>query len=194
MDKHKMNLTHKVVLLEGTRKVPLEDKSKLIDFTTDLAKQYSQAIFRSGNAAGSDELFAQGVESIDAKRMQQVLPYPRANIKRLHKDSPVMSLEDLNHDELQQLAELGAQATPSYQSLFKLYLKDIKKTRITIKAMYLLRDALKINGCTRLGFQPADCGYFFTDISNPTIGGTGHTIRMCRIKGIPVYTQDDWMK
>jgi len=186
------NLNNKVILLEGTRKVPAAEKNKLIALTENLAKQNPKAIFRSGNAAGSDELFAKGIESIDATRMQQVLPYPRANIKRLHKDSPVMSLEDLTTDELQELADLGAQATPSYQSLFTFFLKDLKKTRVTIKAMYLLRDALKIIGCPRLGFEPADTGYFFTDATNPTGGGTGHTIRMCKLKGIPVYEQEDW--
>lgn len=188
-----LDLNSKVVLLEGTRKVPDENKTSLIELTTNLATSYPHAIFRSGNAAGSDELFAKGIESIDATRMQQVLPYPNANKKRLHKGSPVISLENLNVEELQELADIGTQATSSYQSLFKLYLKDLKKTRVTIKAMYLLRDALKIVGCPRLGFQPADCGYFFTDISNPTGGGTGHTIRMCQIKETPVYTQQDWM-
>ncbi len=105
-----------------------------------------------------------------------------------------MSLEDLSHDELQQLAELGAQATPSYQLLFKLYLKDLKKTRVTIKAMYLLRDALKIIGCPRIRFEPADIGYFFTGTTNPTAGGTGHTIRMCELRNVQVYIQDEWMK
>ena len=193
MNLQKLNLENKVVLLEGTRKVPSDQESVLINFTTRLASDYPNAIFRSGNAAGSDELFAKGIESIDAKRMQQVLPYPNANKKRLHKQSPVISLADLTMDELQELAEIGIQATPSYESLFKLYLKDLNKTRVTIKAMYLLRDALKILGCPRLGFAAADCGFFFTDETNPTGGGTGHTIRMCEIKNIPVYTQCDWL-
>ena len=192
MNLQKLNLENKVVLLEGTRKVPDDLKNELINFTTGLASDYPNAIFRSGNAAGSDELFAKGIESIDAKRMQQVLPYPNANKKRLHKDSPVISLADLNHEELQELADIGVQATPSYKSLFNLYLKDLNKTRVTIKAMYLLRDALKLLGCPRLGFAAADCVFFFTDVTNPTGGGTGHTIRMCEIKSIPVYTQDQW--
>ncbi len=190
----KHNINKQVVLLEGTRKVTKDAQQDLIKLTTYLANKYPQAIFRSGNASGSDELFAKGIESVDASRMQQVLPYPNANKKRLHSDSPVMSLADLNLEELQQLAQLGIKATPSYQSLFKLYLKDQKKTRVTIKAMYLLRDALKIIGCPRLAFASADMGYFFTDTSNPTGGGTGHTIRMCEISNIPVLTQDDWLK
>jgi len=191
---NKINLDNKIILLEGTRKVPESEQSKLIKFTEYLAVTFPEAIFRSGNASGSDELFAKGVESIDAFRMQQVLPYPNANKKRLHKHSPVISLADLTFEELQELAELGIKATPSYISLFDLYLKDLKKTRTTIKAMYLLRDGLKITGCPRLGFASADVGFFFTDLSNPSGGGTGHTIRMCEIKGIPVFTQEKWLK
>jgi len=189
-----LQLQNKIVLLEGTRNVPESEKLKLIKFTENLSSTFPEAIFRSGNASGSDELFAKGVESIDAFRMQQVLPYPNANKKRLHKHSPVISLADLTFEELQELAELGIKATPSYISLFDLYLKDLKKTRTTIKAMYLLRDGLKITGCPRLGFASADVGFFFTDLSNPSGGGTGHTIRMCEIKGIPVFTQEKWLK
>jgi len=184
---------YKVILLEGTRKVPVHMRDKLAGMSADLAIKHPKSLFRSGNAAGSDELFAKGVESVDATRMQQVLPYPNANTKRLHKDSPVISLADLKDDELSELASLGIQATPSYKSLFNLYLKNRKQTRITIKAMYLLRDALKVVGCERMGFLPASCGYFFTDDSNPTGGGTGHTMRMCELKDIPVYTQSHWL-
>lgn len=189
-----LQLQNKIVLLEGTRNVPESEKLKLIKFTENLASTFPEAIFRSGNASGSDELFAKGVESIYAFRMQQVLPYPNANKKRLHKHSPVISLADLTFEELQELAELGIKATPSYKSLFDLYLKDLKKTRTTIKAMYLLRDALKVIGCPRLEFESADVGFFFTDLNNPSGGGTGHTIRMCEIKGIPVFTQEKWLK
>ena len=55
----------KVVLLEGTRNVPEENQNKLTLFAAEIAKQYPDMIFRSGNASGSDELFAKGIESVD---------------------------------------------------------------------------------------------------------------------------------
>ncbi len=184
----------KVVLLEGTRNVPEENQNKLTLFAAEIAKQYPDMIFRSGNASGSDELFAKGIEYVDATRMEQMLPYPNANKKRLHKDSPVLSLSDLTREEIQELADLSIEATPSYKNLIDMYMKEFKKNRLTIKAIYLLRDALKVTGLKRLDYEPADIGIFYKSTNKPLGGGTGHTIRMCELRNIPVLGQDDWMK
>ena len=183
-----------VVLLEGTRKIPAENQIKLTEFSAQLAEKYSDVIFRSGNAGGSDELFAKGIESVDPTRMQQMLPYKNANKKRLHSLSPVLSLDELTDDEIAQLADISLKATPEYKSLISAYIKTMKKNRFTVKAIYLLRDALKVTGLKRLNFAPADVGIFYTSADKPKGGGTGHTIRMCELCNIPVYTQMDWMK
>ncbi len=190
-----INLTGKqIILLEGTRKVKPLVQSALTAFARQLAEEYPVAIFRSGNAAGSDELFAKGVESIDPARMEQMLPYPNCNKKRLHQQSRVLSLSELNADELQAIAELCLTATPSYKNIVNAYLKTRQKNRFTVKAIYLLRDALKVTGVVRLGFKPADFGIFYVDPEQPTGGGTGHTIRMCQLKNIPVVTQQEWLE
>ncbi len=184
----------KVILLEGTRTVPVEDKEKLTLFAAEIAEKYPNTIFRSGNASGSDELFAKGIESINPKRMEQMLPYPNANKKRLHKESKVLSLDDLTKEEIAELADFSIKATPSYKALINAYTSTMKRNRLTVKAIYLLRDALKITGLKRLGFAPAELGIFYTSKDNPKGGGTGHTIRMCELRNIPVLTQNDWMK
>ncbi|MCF6177360.1 MAG: hypothetical protein L3J71_16525 [Victivallaceae bacterium] len=190
-----IDLTDKqVILLEGTRKVKPTLKPALTAFAQQLAERYPEMIFRSGNATGSDELFAKGVESIAPTRMEQVLPYPDSNKKRLHQQSRVLSLSELNTTELHFIAELCLTATPSYKNIVTAYLKTMKKNRFTVKAIYLLRNALKVTGLTRLKFKPADFGIFYVDPDNPTGGGTGHTIRMCELKNIPVITQQAWLQ
>jgi hypothetical protein len=189
-----INLTGKqVILLEGTRNVKPLHQPFLTAVASQLAEQYPKLIFRSGNAAGSDELFAKGIESIDPTRMEQMLPYPGCNKKRLHQQSRVLSLSELNAAELQASAELCLAATPSYKNIVDAYLKTMKKNRFTVKAIYLLRDALKVTGLPRLNFKPADFGIFYVDPDKPTDGGTGHTIRMCELKNIPVITQQAWL-
>ena len=184
----------KVVLLEGTRKVFKADGEYLILFAKTLAAKYPNMIFRSGNADGSDELFAKGIESIDAKRIEQILPYPNSHKKRLHEDSRILSLDELTKKEIGALADFSLKATPNYKALIEAYMKTMNKNRLTVKAIYLLRDALKVTGLKRLDFKPAEIGIFYTNDNKPTGGGTGHTIRMCKLHNIPIITQKTWLK
>ena len=71
----KFDTENSIVLLEGKRKVLNEDSEKLIALGKLLASRTSKIIFRSGNAEGSDDLFSQGVCSIDQKRLQVITPY-----------------------------------------------------------------------------------------------------------------------
>lgn len=43
-------------------------------------------------------------------------------------------------------------------------------------------------------YSPADIGLFYVDPDDPEAGGTGHTIRVCRLKDVPVITQDIFLK
>ncbi|HCC54228.1 MAG TPA: hypothetical protein DEQ20_04790 [Desulfobulbaceae bacterium] len=46
-----------IILLEGTRKVPENEVNRLHDLATLLADSLPAAVFRSGNAQGSDSYF-----------------------------------------------------------------------------------------------------------------------------------------
>lgn len=81
-----------IVLLEGKRNVPDADKEKLIALGQLLAKKTSHILFRSGNAAGADEYFSQGVSKINQDRLQIITP-TQATVKntvKLIKASPLM--------------------------------------------------------------------------------------------------------
>ena len=184
----------RTVLLEGTRSVPEKDMQSISSFAEMLALKYPEVTFRSGNAAGSDELFAKGIEAVDPLRMEQMLPYPGANKKRLHKDSRVLPLTELTRKELEDLATLCLEATPGYNKLIDAYMKTMKTNRFTVKATYLLRDALKVTGLKRLNFAPAELGIFYVNPENPAKGGTGHTVRMCELRNIPVIKQNQWLQ
>ncbi len=63
-----------VILLEGFRNVLGKDVECLINLAVKLAKRFPQAVFRSGGASGSDDLFAQEVSQVNQEKMQLVLP------------------------------------------------------------------------------------------------------------------------
>ena len=64
-----------IVLLEGKRNVPDEDRGKLIELAKLLVAKTSKMIFRSGNAEGSDQLFSDPISLVDNKRLQVITPY-----------------------------------------------------------------------------------------------------------------------
>jgi hypothetical protein len=65
-----------VILLEGTRQLPAEKRQALADVGKHLAESFPQAVFRSGNATGTDEAFAAGVATVSGSKLQLVLPTP----------------------------------------------------------------------------------------------------------------------
>ncbi len=64
-----------IILLEGKRIVLEADKEKLTALGKLLASKTSRITFRSGNAEGSDQLFSDGVTSVDNKKLQVITPY-----------------------------------------------------------------------------------------------------------------------
>ena len=48
-------------------------------------------------------------------------------------------------------------------------------------------------GSDALDLAPADLALFYVDLANPNEGGTGHTIRVCPQRDIPVFYQDVFM-
>ena len=56
-----------VILLEGSRNVAEKDAESLTNLAVKLSKRFPQALFRSGGAVGSDDLFAQGVLQVNTR-------------------------------------------------------------------------------------------------------------------------------
>ena len=180
-----------VILVEGTRDVPPQDRPKLVAFGRWLAETYPHAIFRTGNAKGADEAFAEGVQSVDATRLEFVLPYTS------HRKSTTPSpARRVSFGDMPPLAEKRAlfsteQASPEYASLLA---KRDKVPKLKAKADYLLRDTLKVTGADELELNKAVFGIFYVNATDPMKGGTGHTIRVCNTVGTPAAFQGEWMQ
>jgi len=183
-----------VVLLEGTRKVPDAVSESLSPFAKELARLQPNALFRSGNAPGADQLFGAGISLVRPARLQYVVPYRSHRAKARHEGAGIYSLDDLPASELSALMEATLEASPEYAGLVKRYRHQGKWERHTIKLPYLLRDTLKVVGSPALNLPPATLGIFCVNESKPLSGGTGHTIRVCRLCRVPVLDQQTWLQ
>lgn len=179
-----------VILLEGTRALPEGDAAKLEVIARRLAEAYPRARFRTGNAEGADAAFARGVATVDPERLEYVLPYGGHRKKALASKSYQITLTDLPKVAEDRAARDTAEASPAYGSLLA---KRETVPSVGAKARYLLRDTLKVTGSPENGLPPATVGLFYVNIRDPMKGGTGHTIRVCRRRGVPVAFQEDWM-
>ena len=183
-----------VVLVEGTRNLPTRDRPRLVEFPKGLARLLPQAMFRTGNAPGADEAFAERVRTVDPSRLQYVLPYETHAKKRIDPYSQVYPLDAIPDSELEEACRQAMEATPGIAGLIKLYMRLRVKNRSTVKALYLIRDALKVLGSRELSLAPATAGIFYVDPKKPDSGGTGHTIRLCELNNVPIWDQGDWLK
>jgi len=182
-----------VVLIEGTRNLPTRDRARLVEFAEEVARRLPTAMFRTGNAPGADEAFAEGVRSVDPSRLQYVLPYETHAKKRIDPHSQVYPLDAIPGSELEEACRQAMEATPGIAGLIKLYMRLRVKNRSTVKALYLIRDALKVLGSRALSLAPATAGIFYVDPKKPRSGGTGHTITLCGLNNVPVWDQRRWM-
>lgn len=180
-----------IVLLEGKRIVASGDKDKIIALSQILTKSTKHIIFRSGNAGGADNHFSNAFHNENnIDRFEVVVPY---NGHRRHTNSfRTINLEEL---ELTQECRLVVQSKShkSIKRLIELYISG-QKNKLTYKAAYILRDTLKVLGMPEIGIQPASFALFYDDSANPRKGGTGHTMNICDMNGVPYITQDIWMK
>lgn len=185
----KFDTENSIVLLEGKRKVLNEDSEKLIALGKLLASRTSKIIFRSGNAEGSDDLFSQGVCSIDQKRLQVITPYDG------HRQKQNLAYETFSLDSINIAAEdeliYQSKANKKTEKLINDFVSGIKN-RNTIKAAYIIRDTVKVLGTETI--KPASFGIFYTDLNDPDSGGTGHTMNVCRLNGIPLIDQKVWFE
>jgi hypothetical protein len=179
-----------VVLLEGRREIPDAWASRATTLGRLLARRFPQAVFRSGNATGSDEAFATGVAMVDPARLQLVLPTRTHGRSRRPEGATAVALNtvpDALRDEM--VAVSAAVAGPDNRRLF---LRDSLPPALATKRDYLLRDALKVIGGVEGAKEPVTVALFYVDADNPAAGGTGHTIRVCRERGVPVVLQSEW--
>ncbi len=178
-----------VVLLEGMRALPDSDREKLVTVGRFLAEKFPSARFRTGNAAGTDEAFAEGVAFVDATRLEYVLPYPGHRKKQMVQGARVLPLQEVAEEE-ERLVALTLEASPSHSSMLE---KRNVVPKLRAKAKYILRDTLKVTGLPDQGFGRATIGLFYANPDDPLTGGTGHTIRVCRQCNVPAVLQADWL-
>ena len=181
--------TNSIVLLEGKRNVLEEDKEKLFTLGKLLASKTKRMMFRSGNANGSDQLFSDGVTSVDNKRLQVIIPYT-GHRQKTNQAYDTISLDDIN---------IAAEPEVLYQSKSNKKTENIidkfafgEKNRNTIAAAYIIRDTIKVIGTGNI--KPATFGIFYDDLENPKTGGTGHTMNVCEQNNIPLIDQNTWFK
>jgi hypothetical protein len=183
-----------VILLEGTRDLPIADRPLLTRLAEKLALLFPGAIFRSGNAPGSDSAFLEGVPRVCASRMEHLVPYPGHRKGKALQSIKTIAFEEVPEPEKQAIIEKTVLASPDYRGLVNLYQNNRAWSRHTAKLSYLLRDTLKVIGSKSLRLAPATCGIFYVNESKPLSGGTGHTIRVCRNNRLPVIDQTIWRK
>lgn len=176
-----------IVLLEGKRDVPVEDKPKLRALGRLLASATVNMMFRSGNADGADQLFSDGVAEVDNRRLHVITPYTGHRTKSNH------AFETFSLDDM----DIAAEPDVVYQSKSNKKTEKLidrfvagDKNRITMKAAYIIRDTVKVIGTE--GIPPAAFGIFYDDMQNPVSGGTGHTMNVCRQNNIPMIDQRTW--
>ena len=183
-----------VILLEGTRKLPAQAHGQLQALTAWLCAEFPRAVFRSGNAEGTDAVFADAVAACDPARLELVLPHEGMGRKRRPPGARCVALKAMSDADLTRVVAVTRQAGRDAGRLGDYYLahRNGPSSAATSKATYLLRDTLKVTGSEALGLAPAALGIFFVNDADPTGGGTGHTIRVCEVLGVPAITQAEW--
>lgn len=180
-----------VVLVEGTRKLPESDEPTLVAFAKWMAQRYKHAVFRTGNADGSDRAFARGVAEVDASRIEYILPYSGHKSGAKEAGAREISLSSLTRVAEDNIAAHTTLASPGYKGMID---KRDSIPELRAKAKYILRDTIKVTGAVGIDMPPATVGIFYVNGTDPMSGGTGHTIRVCRQNGVPAIFQSTWMK
>ena len=126
-----------IILLEGKRLVKEADAAQLWALGKMLALALPEARFRSGNAPGADALFTEGVVSVDASRMELMLPYA-GHRKKYASGIQTHPLDQINLAAEPEVLYQTAQHKNS-RNLVQRYL-DGKRDQAAMQASYLLRD------------------------------------------------------
>jgi hypothetical protein len=179
-----------VVLLEGRRSIPDHDAALATLTARMLMERFPKLRFRSGNAAGSDQAFSEGVAQVAPWRLQVVAPYSGHRKSARYADAVYDSPESLSSIQDDEVAYKTAKASPKSKGLIA---KRDKKGTLAAKATYLIRDTMKVTGHSEMFPKPV-CALFYVDMNDPLAGGTGHTIRVCQQEGVPFAFQDSWQQ
>ena len=185
--------SNSIILLEGKREVKPEDKEKLKAFGKLLAENLPNALFRSGNAEGSDYYFSQGVALVNPNQLEVITPYTKHRDK-YNVAGTTHALDSVNLVNEPEVIYYSKNHKNT-KSLIDKYV-DGKKDKYAIKAAYIIRDTVKVVG-TKSGIPPITFAFFYEDLDNPMQGGTGHTQRVCIENNIPFANQTtffEWLK
>jgi hypothetical protein len=184
---NKFDTPNSIVLLEGKRNVIYTERKKLVALGKLLASKTEKMTFRSGNADGSDQLFSDGVTSVNNKRLEVITPYS-GHRKKTNQAYNTISLEDIDlSDEPEVLYQ--SKSNKKMENLINKYASgDVNRN--SIKAAYIIRDTIKAIGTDEI--KPATFGIFYDDLDNQRSGGTGHTMIICEKNAIPIIDQRTW--
>lgn len=180
------------VLLEGTRAVSALQAPYLTALAEHLARAFPNARFRTGNAKGSDEAFAEGVARVDASRLEFVLPYASHRSGKRPPVSSATAIDDISAERVRDVVAATLEASPQYERVAVNYGESGMHPRQRATAQLILRDTLKVTGTDSMTAPVA--GIFYVNAANPDSGGTGHTMRVCRSLGVPVVSQFHWLE
>jgi predicted dinucleotide-utilizing enzyme len=176
-----------IILLEGKRLVNKQDRKKLIALGKLLASNTINMKFRSGNAGGADQLFSDGVTSVDSTRLQVITPYAG------HRQKTNNAFETISLDKINIRAEhevvYRSKNNKKMEKLIDQYVSGIKN-RYTVKAAYIIRDTVKVVGTSEI--RKASFGIFYDDLGDPMTGGTGHTMKTGVQINLPIIDQRTW--
>ena len=177
-----------VVLLEGRRAIPDDHARKAECLARHLATEFSSLRFRSGNATGADDAFSRGIAAVDPRRLQIVAPYASHRKSLRYDEAAYDSPDSLSRIQEEEIASKTSGASPAIRRLID---KRGGKGAAAAKALYLMRDTMKVTGHS-VSFPKPVCALFYVNLDDPMEGGTGHTIRVCQQEQVPVVFQDSW--
>lgn len=178
-----------VIMLIGKRDVNSADIEMLVEMGRRLAALFPNAEFRSGNAKGTDALFAKGVNEVAPERLTLFLPYEKHRVGAAN-DTRRVSIDEMDLNiELDIVS--AARTNEKTRHHVDPYLRG-KRDRFTMKIAYIFRDVLMVLGSTVKRLPKADAVFYYDDLANPLEGGTGFTVNLAMRKGIKVYNQSTW--
>jgi hypothetical protein len=190
-----LNTSDPLILVEGRRSIPEISARRAKRVACLLARRFPRLRFRSGNATGADEAFAAGIIATAPERLEIIAPYASHRRRERHPLVRYDSPESLDPAALAQVQTLTIAATHANHGLMKCYGRG---GRAGAQAACLIRDTMKvvgIPGSARRGshaLPPPIAALFWIDPADPEAGGSGHTIRACRLTGVPVVFQNHW--
>jgi len=177
-----------IILFGGKREVPPSDERSITQLGYLLASSSKRMLFRSGNAGGADELFSKGVSAVSNTRLQVITPYDG------HRAKANVAYDTISLDQVNIASEpdvIGySLRNQSSKSGVKSYARGIRD-KYAMKGAYIIRDTVMVIGAN--GIPKANFALFYDDLANPMTGGTGHTMDVCKVAGIPSIDQKVWL-